>query len=159
MLFNSWVMSNSSQPHGLQHAVLLCPSLSPGICSMSCSLRGSHYLTISSFAALFSFCLQSFPATESFPVSRLFASGTKVLELQLQHQSFQWIFRVISFRIDWFDLLAVQGTLMSLVQHHDSKASILTIFLYLCMVSSPSWSLSCALKRPFHCTIRWCVVL
>ena len=47
----------------------------------------------------------------------------KVLELQLQHQSFQWI--LISFRIDWFDLLAVQGTLKSLLQHHSSKASIL----------------------------------
>ena len=49
----------------------------------------------------------------------------KVLELQLQHQSFQWIFRVDSFRIDWFDLLAVQGTLRSLLQHHSLKASIL----------------------------------
>ena len=43
---------------------------------------------------------------------------TKVLELQLQHQSFQWVFRVISFKIDWFDLLAVQGTLKSFLQHH-----------------------------------------
>ena len=67
LLFNCWVMSNSSQAHGLQHAVLFCPSLSPGICSMSCPLKGSHYLTISSFAALFSFCLQSFPASKSFP--------------------------------------------------------------------------------------------
>ena len=50
---------------------------------------------------------------------------TKVLEFQLQHQSFQWIFRLISFRMDWFDLLAVQGTLKSLLQHHSSKASIL----------------------------------
>ena len=49
----------------------------------------------------------------------------KVLELQLQHQSFQCIFRVDSFRMDWFDLLAVQGTLKSLLQHHSSKASIL----------------------------------
>ena len=48
----------------------------------------------------------------------------KILELQLQHQPFQWKFR-ISFRMDWFDLLAVQGTLKSLLQHHSSKASIL----------------------------------
>ena len=47
----------------------------------------------------------------------------KVLELQLQHQSFQWIFRLISFRIDWFDLLALQGTLKSLLLCHYSKAS------------------------------------
>jgi len=49
----------------------------------------------------------------------------KVLEFQLQHQSFQWIFRTDFFRIDWLDLLAVQGTLKSLLQHHSSKASIL----------------------------------
>ena len=49
----------------------------------------------------------------------------EVLELQLQHQSFQWLFRVVSFRIDWFDLLSVQGTLKSLLRHHNSKASIL----------------------------------
>ena len=119
-------------------------------------LRGSCYLTISSFAA-FSFCPQSFPATDIF-FQWVISSHqvAKVLELQLQHQSFQWIFKVISFRIDWFDL---QGTLKSLVQHHDSKASIFAVFLYLCIVSSPSWSLCCALKRSFHCTIRWCVVL
>ena len=50
---------------------------------------------------------------------------TKVLEFQLQHQSFQWTPRTISFRMDWLDLLAVQGTLESLLQHHSSKASIL----------------------------------
>ena len=44
--------------------------------------------------------------------------------LELQHQSFQWIFRTVSFRMDWLDLLAVQGTLKSL-QHHNSKASVL----------------------------------
>ena len=47
---------------------------------------------------------------------------TKVLELQFQHQSFQWM---ICFRMDWFDLLAVQGTLKRLLQHHSSKTSIL----------------------------------
>ena len=49
----------------------------------------------------------------------------KVLEFQLQHQFFQWISGLISFRMDWLDLLAVQGTLKSLLQHHSSKASIL----------------------------------
>ena len=50
---------------------------------------------------------------------------TKVLEFPLHHQSFQWHSRLISFRIDWFDLLAAQGTLKSLLQHHSSKASTL----------------------------------
>ena len=49
----------------------------------------------------------------------------KVSEFQLQHQSFQWISGLISFRMDWLDLLAVQGTLKSLLQHHSSKTSIL----------------------------------
>ena len=49
----------------------------------------------------------------------------KVLEFQLQHQSFQWTPRTDSFRMDWLDLLAVQGTLKNLLQHHSSKASIL----------------------------------
>ena len=49
----------------------------------------------------------------------------KVLVFQLQHQSFQWIFRTDFFRMDWLNLLAVQGTLKSLLQHHTSKASIL----------------------------------
>ena len=49
----------------------------------------------------------------------------KVLEFQLQHQSFQWIFRTDLLRMDWLDLLAVQRTLKSLLQHHSSKASIL----------------------------------
>ena len=49
----------------------------------------------------------------------------KVLVFQLQHQSLQWTSGLISFRMDWLDLLAVQGTLKSLLQHHSSKASIL----------------------------------
>ena len=49
----------------------------------------------------------------------------KVLEFQLQHQSFQWTPRADLFRMDWLDLLAVQGTLKSLLQHHSSEASIL----------------------------------
>ena len=62
LLFSRWVMSNSLQFHGLQHIRLLCPSLSPRICSNSCLLSRWWYLTLSSSAAPFSFCLQCFPA-------------------------------------------------------------------------------------------------
>ena len=62
-------------PHGLQHTRLLCPPLSPGVCSNSSLLSRWCYLTISSSAALFSFCPQFFPASGSFPMSRLFTSG------------------------------------------------------------------------------------
>ena len=58
-----------------------------------------------------------FPASGSFPTSRLFASGV--------NQSFQWYSGLLSFRVDWLDLLAVQGTLKSLLQHHKCQLSIL----------------------------------
>jgi len=60
--------------HGLQHTRLLCPPLSPRVCSNSCPLSRWCYLTISSSTAPFSFCLQSFPASGSFPMCQLFAS-------------------------------------------------------------------------------------
>ena len=116
------VMSNSLWPHELWHARLPCPSLSPGVCSNSCPLNQWCYLIISSSATPFSFSIQSFPASGSFPMSRLFAS--KVLELQFRHQSSNEQPGLVSFRIDWFYLLAVQGTLKSLLQQHNSKASI-----------------------------------
>ena len=67
-------MSESLWPHGLQHARLLCPSLPPGVCSNFCPLSWWCHSTISSTVASFS-CPQSFPASGSFPVSRLFTSG------------------------------------------------------------------------------------
>ena len=73
-LFSGSVMSNSSQPQGLQHTRLPCPSLSPGFCSNSGpSSRWCHPI-ISSSVVPFS-CLQSFPASGSFPMSQFFALG------------------------------------------------------------------------------------
>ena len=68
-------MSDSLWPHGLQHARLSCPSLSPGVCSNSCPLNRWHHPTISSFVIPFSSCLQSFPASGSFLMSWFFESG------------------------------------------------------------------------------------
>ena len=67
----------------------------------------------------------SFSASGSLQMSQLYTSGAKVLEFQLQHHPSNEYSGLISFRIDWFDLLTVQGTLKSLLQHHSSKASIL----------------------------------
>ena len=73
-LFSHAVVSNSLQPHGLQHPSLPCPSPTPGVCSKSCpSCRWCHP-TISSSDVPFS-CLQSFPASGSFLMSQFFASG------------------------------------------------------------------------------------
>ena len=86
-------------PHRLQHTTLLCPPLPPRVCSNSCPLSHWCYLTTSSSVATFAFCLQSFPESGSFPVGSSHHVA-KVLELQLQRQSFQWIFRV-DFPLDW----------------------------------------------------------
>ena len=69
------VMSDSLPPHGLQHARLPCSSLFPGVCSNSCPLNRWCHPRTSSSVALFSSCPQSFPASGSFPMSRVFASG------------------------------------------------------------------------------------
>ena len=68
-------MSDSLQPHGLQHARLPCLSPTPGACSNSCPMSQWYHLTISSSVIPFSSCLQSFPASGSFPMSQFFASG------------------------------------------------------------------------------------
>ena len=75
LLFSHSVVSDPLRPHGLQHARLPCPSLSPRACSNSCSLSRWCHPTISSSVTLFSSCLQSFLASGSFPMSWLFASG------------------------------------------------------------------------------------
>ena len=115
-------MSDSLWPHGLQQARLSYPSPTPRACLNSCPLSWWCHPTISSSVVPVSSCLQSFLAPGSF---QFFASGGKGIGVQIQHQSFQWIFRTDTFRIDWLDLLAVQGTLNSLLQHHSSNASIL----------------------------------
>ena len=69
------VMSDSLWPHGMQHTKLPFPSPTPGACWNSCPLSQWCHPTISSSFALFSFCFQHFPASESFPVSQLFTSG------------------------------------------------------------------------------------
>ena len=84
-------------PHGLQHTRLLCPSPAPRACSNSCPLSRWCHPAISSSVIPFSSCLQSFPASGSQHQHQWVSSShqvVKVLELQLQHQSFQWIFRV-----------------------------------------------------------------
>ena len=73
--FSHSVMSNSLQPHGLQHTRLPCPSLTPRTCSNSCPLSQWCHPTFSSSVVPFSSCLLSFPASGAFPMSQLFISG------------------------------------------------------------------------------------
>ena len=114
------VLSDSLQPHGLQHASLSCPSPTPRAYSNSCPLSRWCHPAISFFVVPFS-CLQSFPASGSFLHTRWpkFWSFSFSLSPSSEYSG------LISFRIDCLDLLAVQGTLKSLLQHHSSKASVL----------------------------------
>ena len=75
--FSRSVVSNSLQPHGLQHTRLPCPSPTPEACWSSCPSSWWCHSTISSFVFPFSSCLQSFPASGSFPVSQFFISGSQ----------------------------------------------------------------------------------
>ena len=101
--------------HGLQRARLPCPPPTPGVYPNPCPLSRWCHPTISSSVVPFSSCSQPLPASGSFPMSQLFASGGQSIGVSA----------VISFRMDWLDILAVQRTLKSLLQHHSSKASIL----------------------------------
>ena len=114
----------SLQPHELQHARLPCPSSTPEAYTNSCSSRRGCHLSISSSVVPFS-CLQSFPASGSFQMSWIFASGGQSIGVfSFSISPSNECSGLISFKIDWLDLLAVQGTLKSLLQHQSSKASI-----------------------------------
>ena len=116
-------MSDSLRPHGLQHTRSPCPSPSPRGCSDSCPLSRWCQPIILSSVVPFSSCLQSFPASGSFLMSQFFASGGQRIDQRISPSN--EYSGLISFRTDWFNLLAVQGTLKSLLQHHSSKAAIL----------------------------------
>ena len=119
------VMSDSLRPHELPHARLPCPSLSPRDHSNSCPLSRWCHPTILSSVSPFSSCPQSFPASVFSNELALHIRWPKYWSFSFSISPPNEYSVLISFRIDWFDLLAVQGTLKSLLQHHSLKASIL----------------------------------
>ena len=122
--FSHSVMSDSLWPHGLQHARPPCLSPTPGLYSNSCPLSQWCHPTISSSVIHFS-QLQCFPASGSFQMSQFFASGGQTVgSFVFSISSSNEYSGLIFFRMDWLDLLAVQGTLKSLLLYHSSKASI-----------------------------------
>ena len=123
--FSRSVVSDSLQSHESQHARPPCPSQTPRVHSDSCPSSQWCHPAISSSVVPFSSCPQSLPASESFPMSQLFAWGGQSTGVSLSIIPSKEIPGLISFRMDWLDLLAVQRTLRSLLQHHSSKASIL----------------------------------
>ena len=124
----------SLQSHGLQHTRFPCPSPSPRVCSNSCPLIEtmipSNYLIL---------CHPLLLLPSVFPSIRVFSSESILCIRRPKYWSFSFSIYpsneysgLISFRMDWFDLLAVQGTLKSLLQHHSSKAinSLALSFLF-----------------------------
>ena len=126
MLFSHSVMSDSLQPHELQHIRLPCPSLSPGVCSKSSPFSWSWH---SNHLIL---CCPLFLLPSIFLSIRIFSSELALHIRWPKYWSFSFnispsneYLGLISFRMDWLDLLTVQGIFKSLLQYHGSKALIL----------------------------------
>ena len=160
LLFSHSVVSHSLWPHGLQHARLLCPSLSPGVCSNSCPLSWWCHPIISSSISHFSSCPQSFPASRSFLKNlTLPITWSKYWSFSFSINPSNEYSGLISFWIDWFYLLTIQGTLKSLNQHDSSRASSLqasALFLvqisHQCMTTGKTIALT---RQSF--LAKWCL--
>ena len=130
LLFSHWVVSDSLWPHGLQHSRLPCPSLSPWVCSNSCPL--SRWCHLTSHLIL---CHPLLLLPSIFPSIRVFSNESALCIRWPKPWSFNFSISpsnehsgLISFRIDWFDLLEVLGTLKSLLQHHSLNATVKVVF-------------------------------
>jgi len=123
--FNPSIMSNSLRPHELQHGRPPCLSPTAGVHPNPCPLSGWCHPTILSSVVPFSSCPLSFPASGSFQESALHIRWPNHWSFSFNISPSNEYPELISFRMDWLDLLAVQGTHKSLLQHHSSKASIL----------------------------------
>ena len=138
--FSHSVVSDSLQPHGPQHARPPCPSLTPGVYSNSCPFNWWCHPTISS-----SVCLLLLPSV--FPSIRVFTNESVLHIRWPKYWSFSFSISpcseysgLISFRMGWYDLLAVQViTLNSLLQHHSSKASVLRCSAFFIVPHIHTW--------------------
>ena len=140
-------MSNCLLLHGLQHSRLPYPSPSPGVCSNLCPLSQWCHLIISFSVVPFSSCLEFFPASGSFSVSQLPSVGQSIGSFSFSISLSNEYSRLISFRIDWFDLFPVQRTLKSLLPHHSSKASFLWCSAFFMVSHIHTW----LLEKPQLC--------
>ena len=125
--FSRSVMSDSLIPWAAARQALVHHYLpTPRACSNSCPLSQWCHPTVSSSVVPFFSCFQSFPASGSFQMSQLFASGGQSIGVSASASALPMNTQDWSpFRMDWLDLLAIQGTLKSLLQNHSSKTSIL----------------------------------
>ena len=151
-------MSNSLRPHGLQQARPPCPSPTPGLLKLMSieSVMPSNHLIL---------CRPLLPLPSIFPSIRVFSNESILCIRWPKYWSFSFSISpsneysgLISFRIDWFDLLVVQGTLRSLLQHHSLKASILQHSAFFTDSHIHTWLLEKPqlwLYRPL--SAKWCL--
>ena len=118
--FSRSVMSDSLRPHESQHTRPPCPSPTPGAYSNSCPLSQWCHPTISASVIPFSSCPQPLPASESSSESTFRVRWPKYWSFSFSMVPSKEYPGLISFGMDWLDLLAVQGTLKSLLQYHSS---------------------------------------
>ena len=118
-------VGHSLRSHGLKYARLPCPSPTPGGFTNSCPLSQWCHPTISSSVVPFSSCLQTFPESVFSNESVLRIRWPNYWSFSFSISPVNEYSGLISFRMDWLDLLAVQGTLKSLLQYHSSKTSTL----------------------------------
>ena len=123
--FSHSVLSDFLWPHESQHTKPACASPTPRVCSNSRPSSRWCHPAISSSVIPFPSAPNPSHHQSLFQWVNSLHEVAKVLEFQLYYHSFQRTPRMISFTMDWLDLLAVQGTLKSLLQHHSSKAPIL----------------------------------
>ena len=123
--FSRSVVSDSLWPHELQHARPPYPSPTAGVYPNPCPVSRWCHPTSSSSVIPFSSCPQSFPASGSFQMSQIFILGGQSIGVSNSISPSNEHPGLIYFRMDWLDLLAFQGILKSLLQHHSSKVSIL----------------------------------
>ena len=118
LLFSGSCVSDSLRPHELQHTSLPCPSLSHWVCSTHV-----HWIdmSISSSVIPFYSWLQSFPASGSFPMNQFFTSGGQSMSFSFSISPSNEYSGLISFRIDWCDLLQSKGFSRVFSKHHSSK--------------------------------------
>ena len=124
--FRPSVVSDSLRPHVLQHTRPPRPSPTPGVHPNPCPLSQWCHPAISSSVVPFFSCPQFFPVSRSFQMSQFFIHirWPKYWSFSFNISPYNEHSGLISFRMDWLDLLAGQGTLKSLLQYHSSKASI-----------------------------------
>ena len=160
LLFSCSVVSDSLQPHGLQHSRHPCPSPSPRVCSNSCPLSQLCHPTISSSVVPFSSCLQSFTASGSFPMSQLLESGDQSIGASASAS-------VLPMNIqDWFPLRLVWSPCSPRDSQESSPApqikginsSVLSLFYCSTLISVYDYRKNYVLPRAFKRTIVLLVI-